>query len=144
MFNFMHSTMPVSVFCWRKYTLHILMCLIHSYFLMLVTTASQWSSRFTQHLTWRYLSPFLSCTFQPSYMAIPWVFNVLLYKFFFSFMFGNWELSFFVSAVRAGAGGDEAGIWAGDLVGRWWFYSNWVQFSKWDIAIFHFVQIVEY
>ena len=25
---------------------------------------------------------------------------------------------FFVSAVRAGTGGDEAGIWAGDLVGR--------------------------
>lgn len=24
-------------------------------------------------------------------------------------------------AVRAGTGGDEAGIWAGDLVGTYWF-----------------------
>lgn len=28
-------------------------------------------------------------------------------------------LSSFTSAVRAGTGGDEAGIWAGDLVGTW-------------------------
>lgn len=39
--------------------------------------------------------------------------------FSFSFhVFGTVKFISFISAVRAGAGGDEAGIWAGDLVGR--------------------------
>jgi hypothetical protein len=39
------------------------------------------------------------------------------FYFFFSH-FGTKNRVSFISAVRAGAGGDEAGIWAGDLVGR--------------------------
>lgn len=39
------------------------------------------------------------------------------------------KLSSLALAVRAGTGGDEAGIWAGDLVGRTWsnslFLMHW-------------------
>ena len=41
-------------------------------------------------------------------------------------------LSFSSFAVRAGTGGDEAGIWAGDLVGTCFFYP-----SK-SMALIHF------
>lgn len=43
------------------------------------------------------------------------------------------NLSFSFFAVRAGTGGDEAGLWAGDLVGTCFFYPSksiaWIHFE---------------
>lgn len=46
------------------------------------------------------------------------------------------NINFPLSAVRAGAGGDEAGIWAGDLVGRCFFVlSNLLEIKHFHLHV---------